>query len=140
MAWVCKVVRTHKTRHGITYISLNIFIKTPVGDTRNISKGFYSDSTKSLQLGPNPVCLILSRRRDTILYKRDTISFRRDSISYRRDISFCETSRCRKKVYKYNFQNCFSTKMLKYYVCIILSRLCNTLNVIEGNISEKTLF
>ena len=37
----------------------------------------------------------------------------------------------------YNFKNCFSFKNLKYHVCVILSRLCDTLDIMHGQVSRR---
>ena len=35
------------------------------------------------------------------------------------------------------FENCFFLKKSKYHVCVILSRLCDTLNVMDGQVSRR---
>ena len=36
-----------------------------------------------------------------------------------------------------DFENCFFLKKSKYHVCVILSRLCDTLNVMDGQVSRR---
>ena len=37
----------------------------------------------------------------------------------------------------FNFENCFFLKKSKYHVCVILSRLCDTLNVMDVQVSHR---
>ena len=92
----------------------------------------------SYQLGLNHVCVILSRRV-ILSHLRDTM-YHTDMILYLRHVfdtlkSICEMCSLRILANAYisstmfNFDNCFFLKKSKYHVCVILSHLCDTVNV-----------
>ena len=93
-----------------------------------------------LQLGPNHVCVILSRRRDTITSVWYYVSHRRDttfqahfwqSKKYLQEVLSLELCLLIHFLNNVQFQNLFSPLKNK------VSRLCDTLNGLEDQVSRR---
>ena len=84
--------------------------------------------------------VILSRLCDTMYHTDVILNFRQVLDTEKNVCEMCSLQNFANSYISstmFNFENCFFLKKSKYHVCVILSRLCDTLNVMDVQVSRR---